>query len=168
MSLIGSFAILAVGARWIFHPIERLVFPLLCSCNVCLLVVTGIFNNIWSIKLRKSGYSILKLQETLSKYERSNDGSAPQIFSLSTDELLQQKMEEIEERMKQRKLEKFEEHKGTMQQQIAINIIARLQRLNPDLQLNPDLLAFCARSCSSEQTEGGENEEANEENIEEH
>ncbi|KAF3648871.1 hypothetical protein FXO37_19228 [Capsicum annuum] len=112
-------------------------------------------------------------------------------------------MEEIEERMKQRKLEKFEEHKGTMQQQIAINIIARLQRLNPDLQLNPDLLAFCARSCSSEQTEGplsdvdlhssstfvllssssttllsskncsayttacGENEAANEENIEE-
>ncbi|KAM3323720.1 putative protein isoform X4 [Capsicum chacoense] len=33
------------------------------------------------------------------------------------------------------------------------------------LELDPDLLAFCARSCLSEQTEGGENE-ANEENIE--
>ncbi|PHT29509.1 Cold shock domain-containing protein 3 [Capsicum baccatum] len=56
--------------------------------------------------------------------------------------------------MKQRMLEKFEEQKGTMQQQIAINIIARLQHLNLDLQLDPDLLAFCARSCSSKQTEG--------------
>ncbi|KAM3202664.1 hypothetical protein P3L10_030288 [Capsicum annuum] len=63
-------------------------------------------------------------------------------------------MEEIEERMKQRMLEKFEEQKGTMQQQITINIIARLQCLNPDLQLDPDLLAFCVHSCSLEQTEG--------------
>ncbi|KAF3643011.1 hypothetical protein FXO37_22230 [Capsicum annuum] len=61
----------------------------------------------------------------------------------SLDEMLGQNMEEIEERMKQRMLEKFEEQKGTMQQQIAINIIERLQRLNPDIQLNPDLLAFC-------------------------
>ncbi|KAM3221311.1 hypothetical protein P3L10_020579 [Capsicum annuum] len=68
----------------------------------------------------------------------------------SLDEMMGQNIEEIEERMKQRMLEKFEEQKGTMQQQIAINIVERLQRLNPDLQLNPDLLAFCVCSCSSE------------------
>ncbi|KAF3669875.1 hypothetical protein FXO37_08794 [Capsicum annuum] len=80
--------------------------------------------------------------------------------------LLQQKMKKIEERMKQRMLEIFEEQNDTMQQQIAINIIARLQRLNPDLQLDPDLLVFCAGSCTSGETKGGENEEANDEHIE--
>ncbi|KAM3362657.1 hypothetical protein P3S68_017511 [Capsicum galapagoense] len=44
----------------------------------------------------------------------------------SSDDLQQQKMEEIEERMKQRMLKKFEEQKDTMKQQIAINIIAIL------------------------------------------
>ncbi|XP_047259519.1 protein FIP1-like [Capsicum annuum] len=39
--LLASFAILAVRARWIFHPMQRLVFPLLSSCNLGLLVVTG-------------------------------------------------------------------------------------------------------------------------------
>ncbi|PHT73596.1 hypothetical protein T459_24381 [Capsicum annuum] len=59
--LLASFAILAVGARWIFHPIERLVFPLLCSCNVGLLVVTGIFQQylVYQVKkIRLQGYYI--------------------------------------------------------------------------------------------------------------
>ncbi|CAN4094538.1 unnamed protein product [Withania somnifera] len=59
--LLAGFAILAVGARWIFHPIERLVFPLLCSCNVALLVVTGIFQQylVYQVKkIRLQGYYI--------------------------------------------------------------------------------------------------------------
>ncbi|PHT49683.1 hypothetical protein CQW23_09430 [Capsicum baccatum] len=58
---LSVFAILAVGARWIFHPIERLVFPLLCSCNVSLLVVTGIFQQylVYQVKkIRLQGYYI--------------------------------------------------------------------------------------------------------------
>ncbi|KAM3375539.1 hypothetical protein P3S68_014253 [Capsicum galapagoense] len=70
----------------------------------------------------------------------------------SMDELLEQKMEEMEERVKQRMLEKFEEQKCAMQQQIAINFIARLEWLIPDLQLDSNLLAFCARLCTSGET----------------
>ncbi|XP_060209985.1 protein FIP1-like isoform X1 [Lycium barbarum] len=59
--LLASFAILAVGATWIFHPIERLVFPLLCSFNVALLVVTGIIQQylVYQVKkIRLQGYYI--------------------------------------------------------------------------------------------------------------
>ncbi|KAJ8528025.1 hypothetical protein K7X08_015476 [Anisodus acutangulus] len=59
--LLASFAILAVGATWIFHPIKRLVFPLLCSCNIALLVVTGIFQQylVYQVKkIRLQGYYI--------------------------------------------------------------------------------------------------------------
>ncbi|XP_033508575.1 protein FIP1 [Nicotiana tabacum] len=59
--LLASFAILGVGATWIFHPIEGLVFPFLCSCNVALLVVTGIFQQylVYQVKkIRLQGYYI--------------------------------------------------------------------------------------------------------------
>ncbi|XP_069148865.1 protein FIP1 isoform X2 [Solanum lycopersicum] len=59
--LLASFAVLAVGATWIFHPIERLVFPLLCSCNAALLLVTGIFQQylVYQVKkIRLQGYYI--------------------------------------------------------------------------------------------------------------
>ncbi|XP_060209986.1 protein FIP1-like isoform X2 [Lycium barbarum] len=58
--LLASFAILAVGATWIFHPIERLVFPLLCSFNVALLVVTGIIQQYLVYQVKK-----IRLQELL-------------------------------------------------------------------------------------------------------
>ncbi|KAG5569574.1 hypothetical protein H5410_059340, partial [Solanum commersonii] len=57
----AGFAVLAVGATWIFHPIKGLVFPLLCSCNVALLVVTGIFQQylVYQVKkIRLQGYYI--------------------------------------------------------------------------------------------------------------
>ncbi|KAG9140941.1 hypothetical protein Leryth_010458 [Lithospermum erythrorhizon] len=41
--LLAGYAILAVGATWVFHPIRNLVLPLLCSCNAFLIVSTGIF-----------------------------------------------------------------------------------------------------------------------------
>ncbi|XP_059432479.1 protein FIP1-like [Corylus avellana] len=56
--LVG-YAVLAVGAPWIFRPIKSLVSPLLCSCNVVLLLVTGIFQQylVYQVqKIRLQGY----------------------------------------------------------------------------------------------------------------
>ncbi|XP_009759180.1 uncharacterized protein LOC107763692 [Nicotiana tabacum] len=64
----------------------------------------------------------------------------------ATDERMQQKMEEMEERMEQRMLEKFNAQKDAMEQEITVNVVARLQRLNPDLQLDPNMLMFSARA----------------------
>ncbi|KAL9268356.1 FIP1-like protein [Drosera capensis] len=157
----GSYAAVVVGSPWIFEPIKEWISPLLCSCNVGLLLFTGIFQQylVYQVqKIRLQGYysfsqklkhivrlpfatiaygyvhqynrlnsqpdvlnslysplqasssleglryydagrlsdqqmallqyqrenlhflseEILRLQESLSKYERSNDGSAPQ------------------------------------------------------------------------------------------
>ncbi|XP_019237553.1 PREDICTED: uncharacterized protein LOC109217737 [Nicotiana attenuata] len=64
----------------------------------------------------------------------------------STDEMLQQKMVEMEERMQQRMQEKFNAQKDAMELQVAVNIISQLKRLNPDLQVDLNMLAFNARS----------------------
>ena len=52
----------------------------------------------------------------------------------------------MEERMQQRMHEKLNEQKDAMEQNITTNVIVRLQRLNPDLRLDPDMLRFSARS----------------------
>ncbi|PON41306.1 TMEM192 family [Parasponia andersonii] len=150
----GGYAALAIGAPWIFHPIQRYTAQLLCSCAVVLLAVTGIFQQylVFQVqKIRLQGYysfsqklkhivrlpfatiaygtaamllvmvwrphtgilsistilryynagrlsdqqmallqyqrenlhflseEILRLQECLSKYERSDDGTTPQV-----------------------------------------------------------------------------------------
>ncbi|XP_016437809.1 uncharacterized protein LOC107763825 [Nicotiana tabacum] len=64
----------------------------------------------------------------------------------SIDEMLQQKMVEMEERMQQRMWEKFNAQKDAMELQVAVNIISQLKRLNPDLQVDPNILVFNARS----------------------
>ncbi|XP_009788895.1 uncharacterized protein LOC107795587 isoform X2 [Nicotiana tabacum] len=51
-----------------------------------------------------------------------------------------------EERMQQRIHEKLNEQKDAMEQNITMNVIARLQRQNPDLRLDLDMLRFSARS----------------------
>ncbi|KAK4565137.1 hypothetical protein RGQ29_006984 [Quercus rubra] len=54
-----AFVVLAAGAPWIFHPIQYLIAPLLCSCNVALLLVTGIFQQylVYQVhKIRLQGY----------------------------------------------------------------------------------------------------------------
>ncbi|XP_019257955.1 PREDICTED: uncharacterized protein LOC109236212 [Nicotiana attenuata] len=66
--------------------------------------------------------------------------------SSSTDEMLQQKMVEMEERMQQRMLEKFNAQKDAMELQVAVNIISQLKRLNPDLRVDPSMLGFNACS----------------------
>ncbi|KAL5572342.1 hypothetical protein UlMin_021939 [Ulmus minor] len=56
--LIG-YAALAVGAPWIFHHIQRYMSPLLCSCDVILLIVAGIFQQylVHQVqKIRLQGY----------------------------------------------------------------------------------------------------------------
>ncbi|CAA2968369.1 PREDICTED: uncharacterized protein LOC105970995 [Olea europaea subsp. europaea] len=57
--LLAGYAILAVGATWILHPIQGLIALLLCSCDVILLVVTGIFQQylVYQVqKIRLQGY----------------------------------------------------------------------------------------------------------------
>ncbi|EXB38955.1 hypothetical protein L484_027390 [Morus notabilis] len=54
-----SYAALAVGAPWIFHPIQRYTLQLLCSCDVILLVVAGLFQQyfVYQVqKIRLQGY----------------------------------------------------------------------------------------------------------------
>ncbi|OIT00913.1 hypothetical protein A4A49_18214 [Nicotiana attenuata] len=64
----------------------------------------------------------------------------------STDEMMQQKLEETKERMEQRMQEKFNAQKDSMELQVAVNIISQLKHLNPDLWVDPNMLAFNARS----------------------
>ncbi|XP_021901972.1 uncharacterized protein LOC110817649 [Carica papaya] len=57
--ILVGYAILAAASPWIFHLIRKLVPPLLCSCNVALLLVTGIFQQylVYQVhKIRLQGY----------------------------------------------------------------------------------------------------------------
>ncbi|XP_077230775.1 protein FIP1-like [Tasmannia lanceolata] len=51
--LLASYAIVAAAAPWIFHPIPRLVPSLLCTCNVILLLITGVFQQYLVYQVRK-------------------------------------------------------------------------------------------------------------------
>ncbi|KAH9804635.1 protein FIP1 [Citrus sinensis] len=57
--VLAGYAILAAGTTWIFHPIHYLIPPLLCSCDVILLALTGIFQQyfVYQVqKIRLQGY----------------------------------------------------------------------------------------------------------------
>ncbi|KAI3443555.1 hypothetical protein Pfo_000220 [Paulownia fortunei] len=57
--LLAGYAILAVGASWILHSLQELIVLLLCSCDVILLVATGIFQQylVYQVqKIRLQGY----------------------------------------------------------------------------------------------------------------
>ncbi|XP_010261861.1 PREDICTED: uncharacterized protein LOC104600551 isoform X1 [Nelumbo nucifera] len=59
--LLAGYAVVAVAAPWIFLPIQKLVPPLLCSCNAALLIVTGIFQQylVYQVqKVRLQGYYV--------------------------------------------------------------------------------------------------------------
>ncbi|OVA03801.1 hypothetical protein BVC80_1271g24 [Macleaya cordata] len=59
--LLASYAIVAIATPWIFVPIQRLVPSLLCSCNVALLLITGIFQQylVYEVqKVRLQGYYV--------------------------------------------------------------------------------------------------------------
>ncbi|KAE9587668.1 putative TMEM192 family protein [Lupinus albus] len=62
--LLAGYATLAIGAEWIFRPLEDrisqdLISPVLCSCDVLLLLLTGIFQQylVYQVhKIRLQGY----------------------------------------------------------------------------------------------------------------
>ncbi|KAK3213402.1 hypothetical protein Dsin_018108 [Dipteronia sinensis] len=60
--VLAGYAILAAGAPWIFHPIQKFIPPLLCSCDVILLAVTGIFQQYFVIQVQKIRLQFLFLE----------------------------------------------------------------------------------------------------------
>ncbi|MED6208048.1 cleavage polyadenylation factor subunit fip1, partial [Stylosanthes scabra] len=57
--LLASYATLAIGTQWIFLPKQELLSPVLCSCDVLLLLLTGIFQQylVYQVqKIRLQGY----------------------------------------------------------------------------------------------------------------
>ncbi|KAJ0983813.1 hypothetical protein J5N97_002169 [Dioscorea zingiberensis] len=59
--VLASCAVVAAGAPWIFLLISKLIPTLLCSCNVILIVITGIFQQYWLYQVKKvrlQGYYI--------------------------------------------------------------------------------------------------------------
>lgn len=57
--LLAGYGILAVGAEWILPSIQELIPLILCSCDVILLVVTGVFQQylVYQVqKIRLQGY----------------------------------------------------------------------------------------------------------------
>ncbi|KAK7411852.1 hypothetical protein VNO78_03295 [Psophocarpus tetragonolobus] len=57
--LLAGYATLGVGAPWIFRPVQKLISPVLCSCDVLLLLLTGIFQQylVYQVhKIRLQGY----------------------------------------------------------------------------------------------------------------
>ncbi|KAK3040359.1 hypothetical protein RJ639_026764, partial [Escallonia herrerae] len=101
--LLASYAILAVGAPWIFHPIQGLISPLLCSSAIVFLIITGIFQQylVYQVqKIRLQGYYIFsqKLKHIIRlPFTTTSYGTAamllvmvwkPHISILSISELL--------------------------------------------------------------------------------
>ncbi|ONK66117.1 uncharacterized protein A4U43_C06F4320 [Asparagus officinalis] len=59
--LLAGYAVVAAAAPWIFFLLPKLTSTLLCSCNVILLMITGIFQQYWVYQVRKvrlQGYYI--------------------------------------------------------------------------------------------------------------
>ncbi|KAK9131404.1 hypothetical protein Sjap_011891 [Stephania japonica] len=59
--VLGSYAVVAVAAPWIFVSIQRIISPLLCSCSAALLIITGLFQQylVYEVqKVRLQGYYI--------------------------------------------------------------------------------------------------------------
>ncbi|CAI8589755.1 unnamed protein product [Vicia faba] len=57
--LLAGYITLAVGAQWIFRPVQGLISPVLCSCDVLLMLLTGIFQQylVYQVhKIRLQGY----------------------------------------------------------------------------------------------------------------
>lgn len=57
--LLAGYAVVAIASPWIFVHIPNMILPLLCSCNVFLLIITGIFQQYWVnqvTKVRLQGY----------------------------------------------------------------------------------------------------------------
>ncbi|KAH0784204.1 hypothetical protein KY290_003802 [Solanum tuberosum] len=83
-------------------------------------------------RVRLYGRGVTK---TLLKQKQGDSGPSSQTID---DEMMQKKIEEMEERMQ----EKFNAQKDTMERDVTVNIIGKLQHLNPRLTLDPNMLRF--------------------------
>ncbi|XP_060172400.1 uncharacterized protein LOC132603390 [Lycium barbarum] len=103
-------------------------------------------------RVRLYGRGVTK---TLLKQKAADSGPSSNV----TDDM-EKKMEEIEERMQQRMQEKFNAQKDTMEKDITMKVIAKIQQLNPEFQLDPNMLRFSVRSPGEASSAPGvENEE---------
>ncbi|XP_059302824.1 uncharacterized protein LOC132054881 isoform X2 [Lycium ferocissimum] len=101
-------------------------------------------------RVRLYGRGVTK---TLLKRESGGSGLSSNV----TDEM-EKKMEEIEERMQQRMQEKFNAQKDTMEQDITMKVIAKIQQLNPEFRLDPNMLRFSVRSPGEASSTPGNNQ----------
>ncbi|KAL4301582.1 hypothetical protein AHAS_Ahas17G0315300 [Arachis hypogaea] len=52
----AGYATLAIGTEWIFRPKQEVISPVLCSCDVLLLLLTGTSSSLMLILLRSTLY----------------------------------------------------------------------------------------------------------------
>ncbi|XP_060197246.1 uncharacterized protein LOC132626402 [Lycium barbarum] len=101
-------------------------------------------------RVRLYGRGVTK---TLLKQKAADSGPSSNV----TDDM-EKKMEEIEERMQQRMQEKFNAQKDTMEKDITMKVIAKIQQLNPEFQLDPNMLRFSVRSPGEASSAPGNNQ----------
>ncbi|KAM3358105.1 hypothetical protein P3S68_021036 [Capsicum galapagoense] len=75
--------------------------------------------------------------KTLLKQKTSDSGSSSKL-----DELVEKRLDKIEERIQQR----INAQRDIIEREVTMNIIAQLQRLNPELTLDPNMLGFSVHS----------------------
>ncbi|PHT93715.1 hypothetical protein T459_01597 [Capsicum annuum] len=85
-------------------------------------------------RVRLLGCGVTK---TLLKQKASDSGS-----SSKPDELVEKRLDKLEERMQQR----INAQRDIIEREVTMNIIAQLQRLNPELTLDPNMLGFNVHS----------------------
>ncbi|XP_047311427.1 protein FIP1-like [Impatiens glandulifera] len=59
--LLVGYVVSAAAAPWIFHSVQHFISPVLCSCSVALLIITGVFQQYWVHqvkKIRLQGYYV--------------------------------------------------------------------------------------------------------------
>ncbi|KAM3394342.1 hypothetical protein P3S68_003344 [Capsicum galapagoense] len=110
--------------------------------------------------------------KTFLKQKASDSGS-----SSKSDELVEKRLDELEERMQQR----MNAQRDVIEREVTMNIIAQLQHLNPGLILDPNMLGFYVHSsgeafanqqgnrpsvdCNNQGVQNEERDEKNDEDI---
>ncbi|KAM3219444.1 hypothetical protein P3L10_023975 [Capsicum annuum] len=91
-------------------------------------------------RVRLYGRGVTK---SLFKQKISDSGSSSNI---ATDELVEKRMDELEERIQQR----IHAQRDSIERDVTMNIIEQLQHQNPGLTLDPNMLRFNAHSSREE------------------
>ncbi|XLR33073.1 hypothetical protein S83_060973 [Arachis hypogaea] len=64
----AGYATLAIGTEWIFRPKQEVISPVLCSCDVLLLLLTGFF---LALLLFHSRNEVFLLGKNVAKFQNS-------------------------------------------------------------------------------------------------